>query len=145
MAKLGLKKAAEETGKSPSTIHRAMDSGRLSYELNEHGERVVDTAELFRVFSPKSSEDTPEELHSEQQGSMARHDMQLVKMEVELRAEREKNAMLEKLLEDMREERQAERREKERLLSLLEKQTLLLPQPQEAPLLTKKRHWWHWL
>jgi hypothetical protein len=63
MAKLGLKKAAEETGKSPSTIHRAMDSGRLSYELNEHGERVVDTAELFRVFSPKSSEDTPEELH----------------------------------------------------------------------------------
>src|SRR5215470_9637820 len=124
MAKLGLKKAAEETGKSPSTIHRAMDSGRLSYELNEHGERVVDTAELFRVFSPKSSEDTPEELRSEQQGSIARHDMQLVKMEVELRAEREKNAMLEKLLEDMREERQAERREKERLLSLLEKHTL---------------------
>ena len=70
--------------------------------------------------------------------------MQLAKLEVELRAEREKNAMLAKLLEDMREERQVERREKERLLSLLEKQTLLLPQPQEATLLTRKRHWWRW-
>jgi len=143
MAKLGLKKAAEETGKSPSTIHRAMDSGRLSYELNEHGERVVDTAELFQVFSPKLPDDTPEELRGAQPGSIARHDLQLIKVEVELRAEREKSAMLEKLLEDMREERQAERREKERLLSLLEKQTLLLPQPQADILPIKKRHWWH--
>jgi len=44
----------------------------------------------------------------------------------------------------LREEHQADRREKERLLSLLGKQTLLLPQPQEATLLTKKRHWWRW-
>jgi hypothetical protein len=142
MAKLGLKKAAEETGKSPSTIHRAMDSGRLSYELNMHGERVVDTAELFRVFPPKPPEDTREELQDEQQDSIARHVLQLAKMEVELRAEREKNEMLEKLLTDMREEHQADRREKERLLSLLEKQTLLLPQSREDSLPIKKKRWW---
>jgi hypothetical protein len=143
MAKLGLKKAAEETGKSPSTIHRAMDSGRLSYELNEHGERVVDTAELFRVFPPKPPEDIPNELQGEQQDGIARHALQLAKMEVELHAEREKIAMLKKLLEDMREEHQADRREKERLLSLLEKQTLLLPKSQEDILPIKKRRWWH--
>jgi hypothetical protein len=144
MAKLGLKKAAEETGKSPSTIHRAMDSGRLSYELNEHGERVVDTAELFRVFVPKSSEETPEAVPGDMSGSLARHDLQLVTLEVELRAAREKTAMLEQLLADMREEQQAARREKERLLSLLEKQTLLLPQPQETTLPARKKHWWSW-
>jgi hypothetical protein len=51
--------------------------------------------------------------------------------------------MLEKLLADMREEHQADRREKERLLSLLEKQTLLLPKSQEDTLPIKKRRWWH--
>src|SRR5918999_145983 len=100
MTKLGLMKAAELTGKSASTIHRAMKAGRLSFEMNDHGERTVDALELE-------------------------------KMEVELRAERAKNALLEQLLDEMRQERQAERREKERLLSILEKHTLLLPKPQE--------------
>ena len=106
---------------------------------------MVDTAELFRVFPPKPPEDTSNELQGEQQDGIARHALQLAKMEVELHAEREKIAMLKKLLEDMREEHQADRREKERLLSLLEKQTLLLPKSQEDILPIKKRRWWHML
>jgi hypothetical protein len=142
MTKLGLMKAAEITGKSASTIHRAMKAGRLSFEMNDHGERTVDASELFRVFPPKASETTSVELRDDTSGNIARHAMQLEKIEVELRAERAKNALLEQLLDEMRQERQAERREKERLLSILEKHTLLLPKSQEETPQKKKR-WWH--
>jgi hypothetical protein len=47
MAKVGLQRAAELTGKSRSTIHRAMNAGRLSYEKNESGERLIDVSELL--------------------------------------------------------------------------------------------------
>jgi hypothetical protein len=142
MTKLGLMKAAELTGKSASTIHRAMKAGRLSFEMNDHGERTVDASELFRVFPPKVSETASEELRDDTSSNIARHAMQLEKMEVELRAERTKNALLEQLLDEMRQERQAERREKERLLSILEKHTLLLPKSQEETP-PKKKRWWH--
>jgi len=97
MTKLGLMKAAEITGKSTSTIQRAMKAGRLSFEMNDHGERTVDASELFRVFPPKASETTSEELCDDISGNIARHAMQLEKMEVELRAERAKNALLERV------------------------------------------------
>jgi hypothetical protein len=142
MTKLSLIKAAELTGKSASTIHRAMKAGRLSFDINDHGERTVDASELFRVFPPKASEETLEELRDDTSSNIARHAMQLENMEVELRAERTKNALLEQLLDEMRQERQAERREKERLLSILEKHTLLLPKSQEETPQKKKR-WWH--
>jgi hypothetical protein len=146
MSKVGLMKAAELTGKSASTIHRAMKAGRLSFDMNEHGERVVDASELFRVFPPKASGEISRELRDDMLSNIARHDTQFAKMEVELRAEREKNAMLGQLLDEMRQEHQAERREKERLLSILEKQTLLLPKPQEESLPKKQaRRWWHLL
>jgi hypothetical protein len=54
MARVGLKQAAELTGKSGSTIHRAAQAGRLSYSQNEAGERVFDLSELDRVFGLKS-------------------------------------------------------------------------------------------
>jgi len=143
MSKLGLMKAAEITGKSPSTIHRAMKAGRLSFEVNGHGERIIDASELFRVFPPKFAEETPPPLHADMSGNVARHDTQLIKLEVELRAAQEKIAVLEQLLDELRQERHLERQEKERLLSLLERQTLLLPRPQdEAP---KKSGFWAWL
>lgn len=67
MARVGLKQAAELTGKSASTIHRAAQAGRLSYSQNEAGERVFDLSELDRVFGLKvhpaqptqSGSDTP--------------------------------------------------------------------------------------
>ena len=50
MAKVGAQRAAELTGKSKSTIQRAMKSGKLSYEMNDHDQRVIDVSELERVF-----------------------------------------------------------------------------------------------
>ena len=53
MAVVGLKVAAEMTRKAQVTIHRAMKDGRLSFTIGDTGDRLVDTAELDRVFGIK--------------------------------------------------------------------------------------------
>ena len=47
MASIGLSEAARLAGKNQSTIHRAMQTGRLSYSTDSAGKRVVDTAEII--------------------------------------------------------------------------------------------------
>ncbi|MCB1681931.1 MAG: entry exclusion 1 domain-containing protein [Rhodospirillales bacterium] len=53
MAKVGAQRAAVLTGKSKSTIQRAMNSGKLSYSLDQNDRRVIDVSELERVFGIK--------------------------------------------------------------------------------------------
>ena len=48
--KYTLGKAAEATGKSKTTIHRAISSGKLSAMRNEQGEYEIDPSELMRVY-----------------------------------------------------------------------------------------------
>ncbi len=50
MAKVGAQRAAELTGRSKSTIQRAMNNGKLSYEVDPNGRRIVDVSELDRAF-----------------------------------------------------------------------------------------------
>ncbi len=50
MAKVGAKRASELTGKSKSTIQRSMKTGKLSYEVDDAGRRLIDVSELDRVF-----------------------------------------------------------------------------------------------
>lgn len=50
MAKVGAQRAAELTGRSKSTIQRAMNSGKLSYEVDANERRIIDVSELDRVF-----------------------------------------------------------------------------------------------
>ena len=42
MAKVGTQRAAELTGKSKSTIQRAMKSGKLSSEKDANGRAIID-------------------------------------------------------------------------------------------------------
>jgi hypothetical protein len=58
MALVKLERAAELTGKSRSTIHRAMAAGKLSFSKDTHGERVVDVAELGRLYDLRNPDDT---------------------------------------------------------------------------------------
>ncbi len=55
MAKVGAQRAADLTGKSKSTIQRAMNSGKLSYELDANGRRIIDVSELERAFGLENS------------------------------------------------------------------------------------------
>ena len=50
MAKVGAQRAAELTGKSKSTIQRAMNNGKLSYEMDNNKRRIIDVSELERVY-----------------------------------------------------------------------------------------------
>lgn len=47
-----LAEAAEQTGKSKSTLIRAIRKGKLSANRNEYGDYRLDPAELARVFTP---------------------------------------------------------------------------------------------
>jgi vacuolar-type H+-ATPase subunit I/STV1 len=55
MAKVGAQRAAELTGRSKSTIQRAMNSGKISFEVDANGRRVIDVSELDRGFGLLSS------------------------------------------------------------------------------------------
>jgi excisionase family DNA binding protein len=48
--KVGTQQAAELTGKSRSTIQRAIKSGRLPAEENALGQKIIEVAELERVY-----------------------------------------------------------------------------------------------
>lgn len=59
--KLSLGQAAKETGKSKSTISKAVKSGRLSAIRNDQGGWDIDPSELFRVYNrvnPETVEET---------------------------------------------------------------------------------------
>lgn len=51
---LTLRQAAEQCGKSRSTIHRALKSGKLSGDRTDDGAWSIDPSELARVF-PRDS------------------------------------------------------------------------------------------
>ena len=51
-----LSKAAKETGKGKSTIHRAIKSGKLSAHRHDDGSYTIDAAELYRAFPKNPTE-----------------------------------------------------------------------------------------
>lgn len=120
MAKVGLTRAAELTGKSPSTIHRAMRKGRVSFEVDDHGARLVDVAELERAFglrappTPDGNGATP----------LQRHGMAVVELRAQLELAQMRAAMLEERMreialqrDEIREDRDRWRVQAERLLT----------------------------
>ena len=60
MAGLSLRQAAHQAGTSKSTILRAIQGGRLSASRTDDGGYLIDPAELFRVYPPKSRSDAPD-------------------------------------------------------------------------------------
>jgi vacuolar-type H+-ATPase subunit I/STV1 len=67
MAKVGAQRAAELTGKSKSTVQRAMKSGKISFEKDHNGRRVIDVAELERAFGlvPQGNSSSDSSVESE--------------------------------------------------------------------------------
>jgi len=55
-----LGQAAKATGKSKTTIHRAVAKGLISGEKGQNGEYRIDPAELHRVFQLKKPETVPD-------------------------------------------------------------------------------------
>lgn len=160
MAKVGLSRAAELTGKSASTIHRAMRKGRLSFETDEHGSRLVDVSELERVFGVQYPAIAGERVHGmPRTGAEALHTdgASLVQVRADLSVERVKSTMLEERVRELQE--RLEDVSKERDEWRQQAQTLLLthrqPTPPEPSANTLSegakpgphrglRRWWQW-
>jgi len=79
MAKVGAQRAAELTGKSKSTVQRAMNAGKLSFEVDSNGRRLVDVSELDRVFGLQ-----PQGNNTSSSGASDMGDSNISAMEIEL-------------------------------------------------------------
>lgn len=112
-----LKEAAKATGKSKTTIHRALKSGRISAAKLDSGAYAIEPAELHRVFpiappernEEHSTRNKKERLHS------AVGTLQTQLETIEKERERERQQLLETLA-DLREDRDRWRQQATALL-----------------------------
>lgn len=84
MAKVGAQRAAELTGKSKSTIQRAMNSGKISFEHDANGRRVIDVSELDRAYGLKQSQNDNKSVEEELEKASALLEMERMKMRIKL-------------------------------------------------------------
>jgi len=143
MPPVGLKEASKLTGKNQSTIHRAMKSGRLSFTVSEAGERMIDPAELDRVFPISQPDEDARKDAPELESKLT----QLTQLRVQLEVERGKTALLQDrladkdgVIDDLRHrldtEAEERRRTQAQLTALLTDQR---PKAEEPP---TRRSWW---
>ncbi len=128
MAKVGAQRAAELTGKSKSTVQRAMNAGKLSYEVDGNGRRLVDVSELDRVFGlmpqsndnstgsrgnvEASSSSTAMELELEK----ARHAIEIERLRMEVRMAQEQVEMAQRQIEDLKVQRDLWQKQAQQIL-----------------------------
>jgi excisionase family DNA binding protein len=132
--------AARQVGVSRQTVFDKIKAGKLSATVNGEGVKVVDVSELLRVFGRLLS---PDEVKQKELGKARQApgqadlgalqlELERAKMQLELR---EKDFELEHLRRSLEESKERERKaleEKERFITLFERQTLLLAAPKPA-------------
>ncbi len=151
MTTFSIAAAARAVGTSRTSIQRAIKSGRLSATTNDLSERVIDLAELLRVFGPLkgNGQGGPDEQvtvqhgeqHADMHGGQLGTSIGLVSMHVLV-------DVLKTQLDDARERERVLMGERDRLLTLLETEqqarrdleTKLLPAPKPTPV-GKVRAW----
>lgn len=105
MAKVGAQRAAELTGKSKSTIQRAMNSGKLSYELDGNGRRIIDVSELERVFGIKSTNDSQSTDTVEAELKKASDILETERLKMKVKMLEDKVDTMTEMIDDMKEQR----------------------------------------
>ena len=105
MAKVKAKRAAELTGLSKSTIQRAMNTGKLSYELDRNNRRIIDVSELERVFGLKETEVSKVESQAKEDIKRAGDLLEMERIKMQMKVLEEKLEVRDSQLEDMRAQR----------------------------------------
>lgn len=112
-----LNDAAKATGKSKTTIHRALKSGKISASKTDSGAYAIEPSELHRVFPPVPMERNTErsewndvEHQRDNQGTLR---IQLESIEKERERERQQ---LQETITDLREDRDRWRQQATALL-----------------------------
>ncbi len=104
MAKVGAQRASELTGRSKSTIQRAMNNGKLSFEVDSAGRRVVDVSELERAFGLEKS-GSPVASGIEQELEKAKQMLDVERMKMQLKALQDQLDSAQDQISDLKEQR----------------------------------------
>lgn len=138
---LTLRQAAELTGKSKSTLSRAIKRGQLSASRDGNGVYAIDPAELARAYpfkSPRNAE--PDATHGAPCNSRTdEDDATVLRLKLVL------------LAEERERERTAVEREREQLVATVADLRMRLDQAEQRVAafigyqnLREKRSWWPW-
>jgi excisionase family DNA binding protein len=152
-----LSDAAKKVGISRSSIYRLIEEGKLSATTDHRGKKVVELTELLRVFGAigqdetgqnKSQEDTKHKpvnvsgtasrtgqdtlVSAVQELERMRYQLQLKDMELKLKDK--ELELVQERLGDLKQITEQVSQEKNKLLEIIERQSLLLaaPKPQQA-------------
>lgn len=98
--------AAKATGKSKTTLHRAIKSGKISATKAENGSYSIDPAELHRVFPPVTVAAAVVPLQRNEPEQVG-NTLETLRIQLEmLEKERERErALLQETIADLREDR----------------------------------------
>lgn len=138
---LTLRKAAELTGKSKSTLTRAIKAGRLSASRNTEGMYAIDPAELARVYPFVERPDAPHDArHSAPRNSETEpDDAAILRLRLSL------------LVDERDRERAAAEREREQLAATVADLRMRLDRTEQRLIALigdhnpkKRRSWWRW-
>lgn len=108
-----LNEAAKAVGKSKTTIHRAIKSGKISASKLESGAYAIDPSELHRVFHNGTGERIKRNDAEQPKSTSGTTDIRLEILEKERERERQQ---LEETIADLREDRDKWRQQATALL-----------------------------
>ena len=147
MTYFSVNQAAKETGKSPSTISRAIKSGKMTAsEKSEDGSYKIEASELFRVFPQYTAPLTM--THHAPPNDEGRNSREIELLE-RLANQREETIKIQnETIEDLRrrlDETQSEARQANERFSLwLEHKPTETEEPEVEQQQVPRRHrWWH--
>ncbi len=122
MAKVGAQRAAELTGRSKSTVQRSMNSGKLSFEIDSNGRRLIDVSELDRVFgllpqgAGTATGSAAQETSSQTELQRAADMLEIERLKMRVRGLEEQLEIVRDQLEDMRGQRDLWQKQSQQIL-----------------------------
>ncbi len=124
MAKVGAQRAAELTGRSKSTVQRSMNSGKLSFEIDGNGRRLIDVSELDRVFgllpqgngAGSSNAPSAQETTSQSELQRAADMLEIERLKMRCRALEDQLEITREQLDDMRGQRDLWQKQSQQIL-----------------------------
>lgn len=118
MAKVGVQRATELTGKSKSTIQRAMKAGKLSYEMDGN-RKLIDVSELERVYgmvNTGSAANTNAEPSYEAELQKARHALEIDRLELKVKMLEDQLDSANSQIDDMKTQRDSWQKQAQQVL-----------------------------
>jgi len=117
MAKVGVQRATELTGKSKSTIQRAMKSGKLSYDMDGN-RKLIDVSELERAFGVTNAvtdvANTTPSYEAELQ--KAKHALEIDRLEMQVKTLTDKLDMAHEQIDDLKIQRDSWQKQAQQVL-----------------------------